>query len=147
MGGRTQRVLGSSRVVTAVEFSVTPRLRDRVVRSNAMPRNSLEPASALVHRKVLWMVCGGPRVHRHIESLATRFSSPRVHWHIGKAYGWFVGVHECIGTSKVLQHGLAVHECIGISKRPSERFGSPRVHRHFDSEKPKNFKSTLGGRI
>ena len=120
-------------MATAAEFSVTPQLRDRVARSNATPRNGLEPASASAHRKILWMVCGGSRMHRHIESPATRFGGPQVHWHIEKAYGWFVGVRECIGTSKVLQHGLestsvhwhvekayrwfvGVHECIGTSK-------------------------------
>ena len=87
---RTRYVLGSSRVVTAAEFSVTPWLRDRVAQSNATPRSGLEPASASAHRKILWMGCGGPRVHWHIESPATRFGSLRV----------------CIGTSKRPMDGL-----------------------------------------
>jgi len=88
---------------------------------------------ALARRKGPRMVCGGPRVHWHTKVLQHGLESASVHWHVEKAYGWFVGVHECIGTSKVLQHGLGVRECaLARRKGPVTVYGNPQlgVHTH-----------------
>ena len=78
---------------------------------------------ALARRKGPRMVCGGPRVHWHIESPAARFGvrecalarrkglwmvcgGPRVHRHIESPATRFGSPRVCIGTSKRPSHGL-----------------------------------------
>ena len=92
----------------------------------------------------LW---GSTSASAHRKSCNTVWGSASVHWHVEKAYGWFVGVRECIGTSKVLQHGW---ESASVHWHVENAFGTiwqSASLRHIDLEKPKSFESTRGGRI